>query len=147
MSLLFPAYLAGLLGLALPWLLHRFSDQQPEEQLFPSKQFLEPTTPPVSRKRQLKYLLLFALRILSVILLCLAFAQPWFARQNDATASRLHHIIAVDQSLSMRAEGRWDSALEQAESILDNAAPSDSIELIGFDRQVRRIANSENSLE
>ena len=146
MSLLFPAYLAGLLGLALPWLLHRFSDQQPEEQLFPSKQFLEPTTPPVSRKRQLKYLLLFALRILSVILLCLAFAQPWFARQNDATASRLHHIIAVDQSLSMRAEGRWDSALEQAESILDNAAPSDSIELIGFDRQVRRIANSENSL-
>ena len=74
MSLLFPLYLLGLLGLALPWILHRFSDQTPPEQLFPSKQFLESTTPPVSRKRTLRYRALLALRILSLLLLCILFA-------------------------------------------------------------------------
>lgn len=145
MSLLFPAYLAGLLALGLPWLLHRFSDQQAEERSFPSHRFLEPTTPPVSRTRQLKYRVLLALRVLSLLLLCFLFAQPWIARQSAIGAVSRHHIIAIDQSLSMRAQGRWDTALEQARSILDDLPAGDSVELVGFDARVRRLGSSEDS--
>ena len=145
MSLLFPAYLAGLLALGLPWLLHRFSDQQAEERSFPSHRFLEPTTPPVSRTKQLKYRVLLALRVLSLLLLCFLFAQPWIARQNAQGAVSRHHIIAIDQSLSMRAQGRWDTALEQSRSILDDLPAGDSVELVGFDSGVRRLGSREDS--
>lgn len=145
MSLLFPAYLLGLFGLALPWLLHRFSDQRPEEQLFPSRRFLEPTAPPVSRKRTLRYRLLLALRVLSLALLCFLFAQPWLNKALNTGDSRLHHVVAIDQSLSMRAEGRWQSALDQANSVVEQISDSDSIDLVGFDNETRILATGENA--
>lgn len=142
MSWLFPAYFIGLLGLALPWILHRFSDQNPPEQLFPSKRFLEATTPPVSRKRTLRYRALLALRVLSVLLLCTLFAQPWINRDSTATDDQLHHIVAVDQSLSMQAEGRWQNALDEAGRILDNIGES-SVQLVAFDERVSVVASSQ----
>ena len=145
MSLLFPAYLLGLFGLALPWLLHRFSDQRPEEQLFPSKRFLEPTPPPVSRKRKLRYRFLLALRVLSLALLCFLFAQAWLNKNVDTGESRLHHVVAIDQSLSMRAEGRWQSALDQASSVVEQLSESDSVDLIGFDKETRILTSSEDA--
>lgn len=142
MSWLFPAYFVGLLGLALPWILHRFSDQNPPEQLFPSKRFLEATTPPVSRKRMLRYRALLALRALSVILLCALFSQPWINRDTAANDEQLHHIVALDQSLSMRAEGLWSNAIEEAERILNDIGES-SVQLVAFDEQVSIIASSQ----
>ncbi len=144
MSLLFPLYFLGMLGLGLPWLLHRFSDQQPEEKLFPSTRFLDATTPPVSRKRRLKYLSLLALRVLSLVLLCFLFAQPWFARQDQAVPARQHHIVAIDQSMSMRATQRWDSAVDQTQALLDELPSTDSVALFGFDNTVRQVASSDD---
>ncbi|MFK8079312.1 MAG: BatA domain-containing protein [Granulosicoccus sp.] len=141
MSLLFPAYLAGLLGLFLPWILHRFSDQNPPEQLFPSRQFLEATTPPVSRKRMLKYRALLALRVLSLLLLCLLFAQPWINRSSIAATQQQHHLIVIDQSLSMRSEGRWEAALNNARELISDLG-NGSAELVTFDQQVRVIAST-----
>ncbi|MGQ7844792.1 BatA domain-containing protein [Granulosicoccus sp. 3-233] len=138
MSLLFPAYLAGLLGLALPWLLHRFSDQRAPEQAFPSRRFLEATTPPVSRTRQLKYLILLALRVLSLLLLCLVFAQPWLNREGADAVRSKHHVIAIDQSLSMRAAGRWPAAIDRARDIVSGLPAGDSVELLGIDDGIRR---------
>lgn len=140
MSLLFPAYLAGLLGLVLPWILHRFSDQNPPEKLFPSKRFLDATTPPVSRKRMLKYRALLALRVLSLLLLCLLFAQPWINRGSLPASQQIHHIIVVDQSLSMRASGRWSAALSKAEELIARVGDS-SAQLVAFDQQVSVLAS------
>ena len=135
MSLLFPAYLAGLLGLALPWLLHRFSDQNPPEQLFPSRRFLEATTPPVSRKQTLRYRALLALRIISLILLCLLFAQPWIKRDALPSLQQQHHIIVLDQTLSMRAEDRWSTAVDKASELIAEVGNSHA-QLVAFDSQV-----------
>jgi hypothetical protein len=146
MSLLFPAYLLGLLGLALPWLLHRFSDQNPPEQLFPSKRFLDATTPPVSRKRTLRYRILLGLRVLSLILLCLLFAQPWLTKAGIAGDPEKHHIVAIDQSLSMRAGGRWESATDEAERLIDELGASNSVSLVAFDNKARVLASNEEQL-
>ena len=140
MSLLFPAYLLGLAALALPWILHRFSDQQPPEQLFPSRRFLEETTPPVSRKRTLRYKALLALRMLSLLLLCLLFAQPWIRKSALPAAEQQHHIVVVDQTLSMRVEDRWSAALEMTREVLDSVGDA-NVELIGFDSSVRVLAS------
>lgn len=145
MSLLFPAYLLGLLGLLLPWVLHRFSDQKPEEQLFPSGRFLEKTKPPVSRTRTLKYRVLMAIRMLSLLLLCFLFAQPWFNNAIDNSDAEMHHIIALDLSLSMQAGNSWENALEKGRELIDRHGDSGSVELIGFDQALFRIADNENS--
>ena len=145
MSLLFPAYLFGLLGLLLPWILHRFSDQKPEEQLFPSGRFLEKTKPPVSRTRTLKYRVLMAIRMLFVLLLCFLFAQPWFNNAIDSNDTKMHHIIALDLSLSMQAGNRWKNALEKGRELIDQHGENNSVELIGFDQILFRIADNKNS--
>ncbi|MFK7862517.1 MAG: BatA domain-containing protein [Granulosicoccus sp.] len=142
MSLLFPAYFAGLLGLLLPWILHRFSDQNPPEQLFPSKQFLEATTPPVSRKRTLRYKALLALRVLSLLLLCLLFAQPWINRDSLPATEQQHHIIVLDQSMSMRASERWNAALNRAQDLVDEVGDG-SAELVVFDQRVSLLASTD----
>ncbi|MFK7893763.1 MAG: BatA domain-containing protein, partial [Granulosicoccus sp.] len=136
------AYLLGLVGLALPWLLHRFSDQNPPEELFPSKRFLDATTPPVSRKQTLRYRALLALRILSLLLLCFLFAQPWLQRGDLTGSPQQHHIIAIDQSLSMRADGLWQNAMQQAEDLLNDLRVDSTIELVGFDQQLLVLASN-----
>lgn len=146
MSLLFPLYLVGLLGLALPWLLHRFSDHQPDEQVFPSKRFLEPTAPPVSRTRRFKYPFLLLLRVLSLLLLCVLFAQPWLERQFADGRAKAHHVIGVDRSFSMRADGRWESAMAQARRIVSQIPDADTIELVAFDTSLERLADDSESL-
>jgi len=141
MSLLFPAYLLGALGLLLPWILHRFSDHQPPVQLFPSRQFLEPTTPPVSRKRTLRYRLLLGLRVAALLLLCLLFAQPWIKSTSVLADQEQHHLIAVDRSLSMRADGVWREALASTEDLI-NQLEGASVDLIAFDNNVSVLASS-----
>ncbi|MFK8078065.1 MAG: BatA domain-containing protein [Granulosicoccus sp.] len=142
MSLLFPVYLMGLLGLALPWLLHRFSDQKPNEQLFPSRRFLEETAPPVSRTRALKYRTLMAVRMLSLLLLCLLFAQPWITQAINSIDSKQHHIVAIDLSLSMRATDHWENALKQGRELIDSLSSDYSVELVAFDNTVKRVADN-----
>lgn len=142
MSLLFPAYLIGLLGLALPWLLHRFSDQNPNEQLFPSRRFLEETAPPVSRTRTLKYRILMAVRMLSLLLLCFLFAQPWITQAINSIDSKQHHIVAIDLSLSMRSTDRWENALKQGRELIDTLSSDNSVELVAFDNTLNRVADN-----
>ena len=146
MSLLFPAYLLGLLGLSLPWLLHRFSDQEAQETLFPTGRFLEETAPPVSRTRTLKYRVLMAIRVLSLLLLCFLFAQPWLTRTDDLTGAKQHHIIAIDLSLSMRATDRWENALMSGRELIEELGDSYSVELVAFDESMNRIADNSESV-
>jgi len=142
MSFLFPAYLLGFLGLALPWILHRFSDQQAPERVFPSQDFLESTIPPVSRRKTLRYRTLLALRIAALMLLCALFAEPWINRSGVIESDQQHHIIAVDKSLSMQAVGRWDNALSQASEIMSQISTTEPVDMVVFDKAMQVIASS-----
>jgi len=124
-------------------LLHRFSDHQPEEKLFPSRQFLEETVPPVARKQTIKHWLLMALRVLSLLFLCFLFAQPWLKNDGISEQSDLHHIIAIDRSLSMQTANRWDEAVAAAKDLIDELGTSQSVELVAFDQSLSVVADSE----
>ncbi len=141
MSLLEPWYLLGLLGLFLPWMLHRFSHHEPPEQAFPTTRFLEATTPPATSKRKLRYWLLLALRVLFLALLCLLFAQPWLRSLSDSADSESVRLIVVDTSFSMRAEERWQATQEALGSVLSELDEGEAAQLFTYSGQLTALTD------
>lgn len=136
MTLLAPAFLAGLLAIALPLWLHRLSATNPNRQSFSSLMFLEAGEPRRVLAKKLQYLLLLALRIALLVLLALAFAQPAWFRPPAAAAtedSRLH-LIVMDASASMSHADRWSRAERAAEDIIDDLGAEDRAQVIAAGR-------------
>jgi hypothetical protein len=132
MSLLAPAFLAGLLAIALPWWLHRLSSDNPNKQKFSSLMFLEPGEPRRVLAKKVQYLLLLALRIGVLVLLALAFAEPaiWRTPQaGDAEGARLH-LIVLDGSASMGYADRWANARAAANDVLDSMSGEDRAQIV-----------------
>lgn len=144
MSLLEPWYLLGLLGLFLPWLLHRFSHHEPPEQAFPTTRFLEPTKPPATSKRKLRYWLLLALRLLFLGILCLLFAQPWLNSLNNASESERVQLVVLDTSFSMRAEGQWQQAQDKLDAVLSALPDKDAVQLFSYSGQLTELTDITN---
>jgi len=136
MSLLAPLYLLGLLGLLLPWLLHRFSHHEPPEHAFPTTRFLEATKPPASSKHKLRYWLLFLSRVLFLAALCFLFAQPWLRSNNDAANSEAVQLVIVDNSFSMRASDHWEKAQSEVQAILAALPERDAVQLFSYSGQL-----------
>ncbi len=132
MSLLAPAFLAGLLAIALPWWLHRLSSDNPNKQKFSSLMFLEPGEPRRVLAKKVQYLLLLALRIGVLLLLALAFAEPaiWRTPQaGDSDGARLH-LIVLDGSASMGYGDRWANARAAANGVLGSLSAEDRAQLV-----------------
>jgi hypothetical protein len=103
MGFLAPWFLAGLVALGLPVYVHLLRKQTTVPRPVSSLMFFEQGTQSSVRHRRLRYLLLFALRTLLVLLLALAFAQP-FIRHRTVLASDKLLLVVVDDSYSMNAK-------------------------------------------
>ena len=127
-----PAFLAGLLAIALPLWLHRIAQANPTRHPFPSLMLMEPSELQRSARRTLRYWLLLFLRILLIAALALAFAGPLLSPRavpKVDPAGRLHAIV-VDTSLSMQHADRWPRALSEARLIVEHARPGDELMLV-----------------
>jgi hypothetical protein len=103
MGLFAPWFLAGLAGLALPLYLHLLKRQTTQPKPVSSLMFFESRTQASTRHRRLRYFLLLSLRLLVLLLLIVAFANP-FVNRNPATLSSDRLVLLViDNSFSMRA--------------------------------------------
>lgn len=133
-----PLFLLGLAGLAVPLWLHRFAKKTDQKKPFASLMFLEASEIRRSRRHELRYWLLLALRLLLVALLALAFAGPlWrLATQSGANGATLH-VIVVDTSLSMRTSGVWERARERAGELIGSVRGSDRMMLVAADHRLR----------
>jgi len=145
MSLALPAYLLGLAALALPWLLHRFGEQRAEQLDFASDRFLEAVPPPVSERHRLRYRLLFALRCLALLALCLLFARPWLAIGEPRGAPRTLHAAVLDTSLSMRTGDRFDRARDALDRRLAGLPAEDRVRLHAFGQRLQAIGDEAGS--
>lgn len=130
--MLAPWFLVGLFAIGLPWWLHRLARSETTPQAFPSLMLLESSNLRDTRKRQLRYLALLALRIALLIAIVLAFVQPqWLSKVPEALASQARmHVIVLDTSLSMQAGTRWQQAKEKAAELIDAARAGDQLLLI-----------------
>src|ERR1041385_1889515 len=111
MGFLTPWFLAGGLALGLPVWLHLLKKHKTTPQPFSSLMFFEKRTQSSIKHRRLRYLLLFAARPLLIALIVLAFAHPYIERKIlPLKRSGEVTVLAIDNSLSMRAAGRLAKA-------------------------------------
>ncbi len=106
MGFLAPWFLAGMLAVGLPeCMCICCASRQAVPRLVSSLMFFEQGTQSSVRHRRLRYLLLFALRTLAVLLLALAFARPFF-RHKSVLASDKLLLVAVDDSFEYGMQKR-----------------------------------------
>jgi len=119
MGFLTPWFLAGVAAVGLPVWLHLLRKHKSDPLPFSSLMFFEQHTQSSIKHRRLRYLILFALRTLLILLMVLAFAHP-FVQQQILPSARTNEVtvLAIDNSLSMRAGGRLDEAKRQAKSAI-----------------------------
>src|ERR1700733_5689603 len=132
-----PWFLAALAAVGLPVYIHLLRRQTTTPRPVSSLMFFERGIQSSTRHRRLRYLLLFALRALLVILLALVFANP-FVRRSAAAANDRLMLIAVDNSFSMRAGTRLADAKREALAVLATRRPSQRAQVmaLGGDLQV-----------
>jgi hypothetical protein len=113
MGFLAPWFLGGLAALGVPVFVHLLRKHVTVPRPVSSLMFFERGTQSSTRHRKLKHLLLFAMRFALVLLVVLAFANP-FVRRASADANSRLLLIVLDRSFSMKAGTRFADAKRQA---------------------------------
>ena len=112
-----PWFLLCLAAIGLPVYLHLLRRHVTTPLPFSSLMFFERGTQSSTRHRRLRYLLLFSLRAALLLLLVLAFANP-FIRRTSARANDKLLLLVVDDSFSMKAGSRFADAKQGALQLL-----------------------------
>jgi hypothetical protein len=113
MGFLTPWFLLGLAAIGLPVYIHLLRRHITTPLPFSSLMFFERGTQSSTRHRRLRYLLLFSLRAALLLLLVLAFANP-FIRLAGAGKTGTLLLLVVDDSFSMKAGARFAEAKQAA---------------------------------
>jgi hypothetical protein len=136
MGLFAPWFLAGLAALGLPFYLHLLKRQTTKPKAVSSLRFYESRTQASTRHRRLRYFMLLSLRLLVLLLLILAFANPFVNRNAAAMASNRLVLLVVDNSFSMRAGSRLDDAKAEAMKVLSSKGAARG-QIAAFGSQLR----------
>ncbi len=137
MSFVYPSFLWALTALAIPVLIHLFSFRRTQRIYFSSTRFLRQVQQATSAKRKLKHYLILASRLLFLLFLVLAFAQPFIPAAEQLTASR-DIAVYVDNSLSMSAPVQekvraLDAGIEYARQVIDIFPPDTRYQVLTND--------------
>jgi len=128
-----PWFLAGAAAVGLPIWLHLLKKHRSTPQPFSSLMFFEQHIQSSIKHKRLRYLVLFALRTALVALLAIAFAKPYVHRQAlPANRSGEVTLLAVDNSLSMRAGDRLATAKRMARFAIGSLRPGQRAQVMAF---------------
>jgi hypothetical protein len=137
MGFLAPWFLAGLAAVGVPVYLHLLRRDARTPRPFSSLMFFEPRTQSSIHHRRLRYLLLLSLRLALLVLLALAFANPFVNRRAARAASDKLVLIVIDSSFSMRAGSRLSDARREAVSVVTSRRPpSEHVQVMTLDSQL-----------
>jgi Aerotolerance regulator N-terminal/von Willebrand factor type A domain len=131
MGFLSPWFLLGLAALGLPVYIHLLRRHITTPLKFSSLMFFERGTQSSTRHRRLRYLMLFALRTALVLLLVLAFANPFIRRAATGPRDTLL-LLVVDNSFSMKAGTRFADAKQAALQVLASRPRSRPAEVMAL---------------
>lgn len=142
MTFLAPLFLLGALAVAGPVIFHLIRRTTRDRVSFSSLMFLQPTPPRLTTRSRIDHWLLLLLRALALGLLALAFARPFWkspaaAAPSAATGGRT--AVVLDASASLRRAGLWSAAQEKARTAISDAASTQDIALLVFDRTTRTV--------
>src|SRR5690606_28683080 len=103
MTFLFPSFLWALLALSIPIIIHLFNFRRTTRVFFSNNRFLRQVKEVTTAKRRLKHYLILASRLLFLLFLVLAFAQPVIPAREQMAAER-NIVLYLDNSQSMSAQ-------------------------------------------
>ncbi len=136
MGFLAPWFLGGLVALGVPIFVHLLRRHVAVPRPVSSLMFFERGLQSSTRHHRLKHLILFALRAALVLLIVLAFANP-FVRRVAANAKGRLLLIVLDNSFSMRAERRFADAKQQALAALAAKPSSQMAQVMALGGQLQ----------
>ena len=136
MGFLAPWFLAGAAAVGLPVYLHLLRRHRSTPLPFSSLMFFERRTQSSIKHRRLRYLLLLAFRLAVILLLALAFANPFIERSAAGISGEKLDLLVIDDSFSMRAGTRLADAKRDALAFLDTRKPSDRAQVMALASQV-----------
>jgi hypothetical protein len=135
MGFLAPWFLGGVAALGIPVFVHLLRRHITTPRPVSSLMFFERGTQSSTRHRRLRYLLLFALRFALVLLIVLAFANPFIRRAAAGANDRLL-LIVLDNSFSMRQGTRFADAKQQALAMLASKPNAQRAQIIALGGQL-----------
>ncbi len=145
MSFLYPLFLAGIVAVGLPIVLHMIRRHTRKRVTFSSLMFLRTTIPRFKNRSRLENLLLLILRCIILCLLAFGFSRPFFPREAVESRVRLSRriVLLVDTSASMRRAGMWDQAINEAQSVLEDVSQADRVCVMSFDQSTKTLIGFE----
>ncbi len=122
MQFLNPLMLLGLVAVMIPIAVHLFNFRRYRKLYFSNVQFLKELKQQTRKQSNLLHRLVLLFRILAFLFIVLAFAQPFFAKE-DTGAVRKSNIVSiyVDNSFSMEAQGTRGTLLDEAKDKVTEA--------------------------
>jgi hypothetical protein len=142
MSFVYPAFLAALISVAIPIIIHLFNFRRFKTVYFPDIRFLKQIKIEKQTQNRLKHLLVLACRILAIACLVLAFALPFLKNQSNGSEDSVKSIsVFVDNSFSMEQVDEngtlFEGALLRANDILKAYGPADKFQVISEDFEAK----------
>ncbi len=137
MGFLSPWFIGGLLAVGLPIYLHLLRRHSTTPKPFSSLMFFERRTQSSIKHRRLRYLLLLSLRLALLILLVLAFANPYIRRPASAASGDKLLLLVIDNSFSMRAGSRLADARDQAVSVLGSRPGAEPAQVMALGAELQ----------
>ncbi len=154
MQFLYPAFLFGLLALAIPVIIHLFNFRRFKTVYFTNVRFLKNIQEETATKSRLKHILVLISRMLAITFLVLAFAQPFIPSEQSANkATKKAVSIYIDNSFSMEAvnndEQLLNIAKRKAEEIVNGYTIDDQFQLLTNDMEAKhqRLVSKEEMLQ
>src|SRR5258708_8545155 len=136
MGFLSPWFLGGLAAIGLPLWIHLLRKYRSTPHPFSSLMFFERRVQSSVKHRRLRYLLLLSLRIALLILMALAFANPFVTRAGVGAGGRKIVIFAIDDSFSMHYGDHFAKAKQAALASISTLKPGDKGQVLALDSQV-----------
>lgn len=120
MNFLNPFFLFGLLAIAIPLVIHLINLRRPQKISFSTLSFIRELRKSTIRRIRFKQYLLMALRMLAVLCLALALAQPFLPPTITGSGSSgmpKAISIMIDNSASMQRVGSSGPLIEQSKEV------------------------------
>lgn len=137
MTFLYPTFLWALAALSIPVLIHLFNFRKTTRIYFSNTRFLRLVKEVTTAKRRLKHYLILASRLLFLLFVVLAFAQPLIPAREQLGAGR-SIVLYIDNSQSMSAQlgdksRAIDAALSFAQNIVELFPPDTRYKILTND--------------
>lgn len=115
MKFVYPEFLWSLFALAIPVIIHLFNFRKYKTLYFSSLTFIKHVDQQTRSTQKLKHLLILALRLLALLFLILAFAQPFIPVEKEGSSGGNPVLaIYIDNSFSMTAKGTEGELISEA---------------------------------